>query len=617
MTPHEVFERTAQNAERLAATNLGRYKLNVAAFAALGYLVIFGLLLALAALIGGIAGAALVSTALFLLLLKNKLLLFVLPVIWVLIKSLWVRIEAPKGYELRRAEFPELYRELDELRRALRSIPIHRVLLTSEFNAAIAQSPRLGIFGWQRNTLVLGLELLLVLSPEQARAVVAHELGHLSGNHSRFNGWIYRVRLSWQRIMEALDEQNGFGVAFMKQFFDWYAPRFAAYSFVLARRNEYEADAMSVELTSREDTAAALVNTYVTASQVEQNYWRSYFWQADEISEPPHPPWAGLTRFLHESITEGSSVKGCLDQMLAVTTSYEDTHPALKDRLAALGVPPVVPPQPEQSAARAWLGTRFDAVIADFDRDWYMSNSEKWHARHQYVVEGRQKLSAFEACDWQSLADAELWQFGVLTEEFRSPSKALPLFEAYRMRNPQDLDVTFVLGRILHGNGDAACLDYFKQALGNPALAMDACRYAWHFLNERERHDEAVFWDDAAQRIATENEAARRERAQLMPGDALAKAGLTEAALTELVAQLKRSRHVGRAWIARKVVQHRPDVPVFAIAFTAKGMHLSADSVIKKVASEISFEHDLFLVPKIADYKKLAKHIIKHGEQIV
>lgn len=58
------------------------------------------------------------------------------------------------------------------------------------------QHARLGVLGWHVNYLILGLPLMQAVSPEQFRAIVAHELGHLSRNHSRFAGWIYRVRLT-------------------------------------------------------------------------------------------------------------------------------------------------------------------------------------------------------------------------------------------------------------------------------------------------------------------------------------------------------------------------------------------------------------------------------------
>ncbi len=79
--------------------------------------------------------------------LKKKLIIPVVMAAWVLLKALWVRFDKPEGYELRRAEFPEPFAEIDRLRRELKSLPIHQVLLTHELNAAVVQTPRPGVPG--------------------------------------------------------------------------------------------------------------------------------------------------------------------------------------------------------------------------------------------------------------------------------------------------------------------------------------------------------------------------------------------------------------------------------------------------------------------------------------
>lgn len=253
------FEALVREAETLAKTSPSRYKLGILFYTLLGYLFIFGILFLLFSLAGVAIGSAFLSTALFLILLKKKLIFVLIPAIWILLKALWVRFDPPTGYVLKLKDYPVLAREIKALQARLKTIRVHQVILTPEFNAAVVQTPRLGIFGWYRNTLILGLELLLSLSPEQARAVLAHEFGHLSGNHSQFKGWIYRVRTTWDRITQAYSGIDSWGAQLMFKFFNWYSPRFSAYTFPLARMNEYEADAIAAQITSPQTVAEALV----------------------------------------------------------------------------------------------------------------------------------------------------------------------------------------------------------------------------------------------------------------------------------------------------------------------------------------------------------------------
>lgn len=47
---------------------------------------------------------------------------------------------------------------------------------------------------------------MYILSLDQFRAVLAHELGHLSRNHTQLQGRIYLVRRTWYQVWERLQE---------------------------------------------------------------------------------------------------------------------------------------------------------------------------------------------------------------------------------------------------------------------------------------------------------------------------------------------------------------------------------------------------------------------------
>lgn len=100
--------------------------------------------------------------------------------------------------------------------------------------------PKLGIFG-RKVILLLGLPMMKALSPEQLKAVLAHEIGHISGKHGLFTKWAYQMREAWGRLIES-QELAGHKFSFLyKKFVEWYFPYFTAYSFVLMREHEREA----------------------------------------------------------------------------------------------------------------------------------------------------------------------------------------------------------------------------------------------------------------------------------------------------------------------------------------------------------------------------------------
>ena len=189
-----------------------------------------------------------------------------------------------------------------EIRRATAGPRVHHVLLTDDYNAGLVQRPRLGVFGWMKNYLLVGLPLLRALSVTDVRAVLGHEFGHLSGNHGRFDGWIYRVRQTWTQIMQNLQQRPRHGSFIFERFFDWYSPYFAAYSFVLARSREYEADRCAVEVVGREHAARALINLELKHKLINEDFWPAVFKRADKQPEPPADAFSQMLQSLREPV---------------------------------------------------------------------------------------------------------------------------------------------------------------------------------------------------------------------------------------------------------------------------------------------------------------------------
>lgn len=611
-----------KRAEDDAAEDIGRYKWRLGLFALLGYAVIFGVLLMLLALIGGTAGLiAFGGAGVAILLLKKKLIFVILGAIWVFLKALWVRFEKPQGYRLKRQEYPQLFQEIDDLTRSLDALKIHEVILNDDLNAAVVQHPRFGVIGGQRNILMLGVQLLLALSPEQMRSVLAHEFGHLSGNHSRFAGWIYRIRLTWQRIMMAFDESSSFGAGMMRRFFDWYAPKFSAYSFALARNNEYEADAVAAELTSPSIAASALLNVHVRAPHIDEDYWDAFFKAVDLQPQPPQKPYAGLATFLKQSLLSDADFAERMQKELDVETHYANTHPALKDRLAALNITPCPPDAFSENAAEVWLGDRYDAILEKFDAEWLERMAEPWQERYEYVQESHAFLAKMQGRAADAITDEDLWKYAMLTREFAENSEALPLFEEVIRREPDAYGAYFYASEILLEQDDERGLEYLRKTFDSPNLIEQAAHIGanyWHEKGEEAKAEQ--WWDDAVARNE-QHQVVLAERATVSEDDTyLAPEGVDPQLLEKLKTELSAAKMAGKAWLAFKQVEHYPENPVWVVAFHPKGFRFDDEDLPQKLIQQLQLDMgdvDLFFVATRGDTKSIAKKVKKAGERIV
>src|SRR5436309_10423008 len=185
----EAYRDLIQRLEAEAARDPRRYALRVGLFGVLGYAYLVAVFGALCAIV--ILGPRLRHGGSWLVVSPG---LVLIPVAVVLVlRVLIVRMGTPRGVPLVRERVPALFSMIDEVARALHAPRPDRVLLTPDYNCTALQRPRLGIFGWPENVLMIGLPMLETLSRSRFRAILAHELGHLAADHGTFTGRMHVV----------------------------------------------------------------------------------------------------------------------------------------------------------------------------------------------------------------------------------------------------------------------------------------------------------------------------------------------------------------------------------------------------------------------------------------
>lgn len=136
--------------------------------------------------------------------------------------------------------------------------------------------------------------------------------------------------------MEAAHKHRTNGLGLFVRFSDWYAPYFEAYSFVLARAQEYEADRCAVTVSGKEKTACALINMKLKGKLLIEDFWPAIYARANTESEPPRASFTEMLLSLRDPIAP-EKAQVWFSETLTVRHRYDDTHPALADRLASIG----------------------------------------------------------------------------------------------------------------------------------------------------------------------------------------------------------------------------------------------------------------------------------------
>src|SRR4051794_19962412 len=177
-----------------ARTRPRRHALRLLGLACLGYLYPGALLVVSFLLVIGILSIGWLawdSTTFAVIILYSALLVGSVVIVAAILRTFWVTLPTPTSPELAPGEAPALRDLLEQVRQAVGAPPIHHIHIDERLNAAVSQRPRFGFWGPRTNYLIIGLPLLMVMTPEQIRVVLAHELGHVRGRHNSFSSWIY------------------------------------------------------------------------------------------------------------------------------------------------------------------------------------------------------------------------------------------------------------------------------------------------------------------------------------------------------------------------------------------------------------------------------------------
>lgn len=622
MLTKEQFERLASRLGAEAREHPRRYRARVLAFGALGYAYVFTIMAALLGIVvvlgwliateGG-AGAHLVVK-----------LAISAAVLWVaVLKSLWVRIDPPVGTELRPEEAPGLFADVDAIRRLLKVPPIHRTLVTDELNASVAQIPRLGLLGWHRNYLVLGAPLMRALRPAEFRGVLAHELGHLSRAHGRMSAWAYRVRERWSRVLAELQRSGSWLKGVLERFFEWYAPRFAAYTFALSRAHEFEADRAAARIVGRTAYTSALKRMAIV-DRILAGHWTAVWSRTAAEPVPPAEVYAAFHARLADPVAPAEAAEW-LAEALAQRTEGFDTHPSLAERLAAVGDPdpaalPAWAMPAGGSAADHYLGEHAARITAQHEEEWRRAVADHWSSLHADAVRRAARLAELDArATTGTLTPEERWEHAMEVARARGAEEALPMLRELVEEGNVGAEPRFALGQMLLERGDPEGLRHVEEAM---ALDRDytpaASELAIEFLERAGREAEVERFRERLRDYGIELEKAIEERKaeKLSARDRFLPHGLDREALRPVVQALRQNPMVVRAWLARKQVESRPDHPLYVLGVLPYSIlgYVSARktrALVNWLATEVPFPGETIIVTTVGEYRKVAKKLRK------
>ena len=479
------------------------------------------------------------------------------------IYALFFTVAEPTGIAITTRRGARLHAMVQDVRQQIGAPRIHRILVTAAFNASALQLPRVGIF-WPRNTLLVGYPLLATLSREQIRAVIAHELGHITHAHGRFTSWVHRTRRTWERLLDELDARQA-TPAHVRLLFRWYVPRLHAESVAVSRQQELLADRLAAEVTGAETTAQALVAIGVGGEVLSRTFWPPLLRRVEHDPVPPRPystMGPGIWRALGER-----DQANLLDQALRDDPEPWGTHPSLRERLARLGQRAQLPAAVQSTAAEELLAAEQHDIAGQLDDDWSAAHAADWRAEHDDIRGRRTRLAELEALEQPT--PPQIFERAALTERTGHDEGALALYRAAFAAGHSAAGLA--AGRILLDQHDESGVEIIETAMdADPVLVQQGCAAIATFLEDRGRAAAAHPYRVRHARAATLSKMAAKERSELTLVDRFVACSDPAADAQRIASCLAAESAVVRAFLASKELRYSTGTQTL-LALTANG----------------------------------------------
>lgn len=285
-----------------------------------------------------------------------------------------IKLSPPVGLTIAEAKMPEIFKLVQQYQTHFKRPSIQRIVITSNYELDIVKVPKFALPIWSMNTLVIGLPVLLCLSPKQFECMLARRIGQFSKRHNPITNWIYQLRAIWKQYHFAYSKQKYPDSYLLKWLYGVYASLYTSVSRHAARKDELNADSYAMELFIHDD-----VREMITADATYQWYLQEYYWPAiNKIAsvktKSPLTPYRSITAAIQTNFKE-EKLKPLIHKALKAETNRKSPVPSMLQRLENVGHDsPYLSENTGDTAAIKYLGDSTINVVNLIDKLWLKDN---------------------------------------------------------------------------------------------------------------------------------------------------------------------------------------------------------------------------------------------------
>ncbi len=288
-----------------------------------------------------------------------------------------LKFSLPTGLEITKEKFPHLLKLIEELQAEFNQPKIDRIILRDKYEICVLKTPRSQMPFLNTQTLIIGLPVLLTMSPLYFRALLARRIGQLSTQHTPVTTRLYFLSDIWAQFnVSCKHSKNGFTKA-LGYFFQVYTPFYQTLLMPLLQEEELEADSYGMDLINDRDMVECLVYEDVVRQFLKNKFWPKIYHMAKRSKTPEFMPFSQMTKVVKAGITD-DEISETIQASLRVEVNNPAPMPSLTKRLNHLGhANPLPPKRLSTTAAEDYLGSALEKIIPLFDKRWLTKTKGK------------------------------------------------------------------------------------------------------------------------------------------------------------------------------------------------------------------------------------------------
>lgn len=418
---------------------------------------------------------------------------------WKVARCLVFRLDEGGSLRLDRRTHALLFRDIQEIRRKIDAPKFSSIEFTMEFNAAVSQRPRwFGLLGI-KSTLYIGFPMVFCLSRDEFKAVLAHEIAHISRRHSLSHRWPLMVQISVVNIFNYFSGgRNGLIGRVLLHWLDGFMSALVDHGLVAGRLHEREADRIAAGVYGVDICARALTKIAVLAAIYDEDFRESLEERMRTSSFPNACFLEELQRHVDAAVKNPARVRRLLGIELLRTSDLTSSHPSLRERLENIGAVWKGDVSLTGGAAEEYFGRGYKPLAKELDQCWLKVVLPHWGRRHEEYRQIQERLQRKRNIEdsGEKLYGYELLQMAAWSEELGGRRAGLTAYARYHERFPHVDEGRFHYGRLLLSNEDNRGIELLGNLVReNPGYREEGL-LAIRAFYERKQYPEGVQWCD-------------------------------------------------------------------------------------------------------------------------